>query len=200
MYLHNVYICDSMYGTVCISTRCATLCDLTHTQRPTGSLNPLSTEGPRGRGAGSYHWDPPSGDRWGQQPQAISASSDSVSLQVLVSPLRDFRSPAMLSLIDRHAGKVRVFWRIAGTPSPPYALAFSRTLHPRCTAAQPGWHLVPEESERVAKGCPAACVGKCIPNLSITSRLCWALKTVLLNYLWEHPLSLNCELNLELES
>lgn len=119
MYLHNVYICDSMYGTVCISTRCATLCDLTHTQRPTGSLNPLSTEGPRGRGAGSYHWDPPSGDRWGQQPQAISASSDSVSLQVLVSPLRDFRSPAMLSLIDRHAGKVRVFWRIAGTPSPP---------------------------------------------------------------------------------
>lgn len=89
----------------------------------------------------------------------------------------------MLSLIDRHAGKVRVFWRIAGTPSPPYALAFSRTLHPRCTAAQPGWHLVPEESERVAKGCPAACVGKCIPNLSITSRLCWALKTVLLNYL-----------------
>lgn len=54
----------------------------------------------------------------GEQPQAISASSDSMSLLLLVSLVRDFRSPAMLSLIDRYAGKVRdlAHCRITLTP------------------------------------------------------------------------------------
>lgn len=64
-----------------------------------------------------------------------------------------------------------VSWPAAGTPPHPlHALPFTGTLHPQCSAAQPGWHHVPEEVAYVAQEHPAACIGWHIPNPSIITR------------------------------
>lgn len=59
----------------------------------------------------------------------------------------------MLSLIDRHTGKVNAV-----------ALAITGTLHPQCSAPQPVWHHAPEEAMYVESKYPT---DTCIPNLSI---------------------------------
>lgn len=74
-YLHCVYM-SLYYTTECCMRLCAftlqyvcTVCHFYVTQQincnlPRWFVGPHTTEGPRGGGAGSYHWDPPSRGKW----------------------------------------------------------------------------------------------------------------------------------------